>query len=234
MRTPSHRIVIVGAVVLAFLVGDIAGACENKPVNVDPQTVLSAASANMKQLAGFHFLYELHQPESVEKAEGVQTVEGDIDTAGDMQATVQILGGGVLFNVDFVALSDTHYLRYPLSQDWQAVAPEDSPLGKLNVATFSIQILDRIASPSYEGTDKKGGKKTYHISGMVAAADLEQIAGSVSTADLFATDLWVGIDDSLLYEVDISGPMTTKEADGTWRSIVLSDLGVAVDIKAPQ
>jgi len=225
---------MVGTIVLALLVGGGAAACEGEPENVDPQAVLSDASANMKQLAGFHFLYELHQPESADRAEGVQSVEGDIDATGDMQATVQILGGGILLNVDFVALADTHYLRYPLSQQWQAVAPEDSPLGELNLAAFSIQILDRIVDPSYEGTDKKRGKKAYHISGMVVAADLEQIAGSVSTADLFATDLWVGIDDSLLYEVDISGPMTTKEADGTWRSIVLSNLNVAVDVKAPQ
>ena len=224
----------MGTIVLALLVGGGAAACEGEPENVDPQAVLSDASANMKQLAGFHFLYELHQPESADRAEGVQSVEGDIDATGDMQATVQILGGGILLNVDFVALADTHYLRYPLSQQWQAVAPEDSPLGELNLAAFSIQILDRIVDPSYEGTDKKRGKKAYHISGMVVAADLEQIAGSVSTADLFATDLWVGIDDSLLYEVDISGPMTTKEADGTWRSIVLSNLNVAVDVKAPQ
>jgi hypothetical protein len=226
--------IIVDAVLLTLLVGGGLAACGEEPANIDPQQVLSAASANMKEIAGFHFVYALHQPESATQAEGVQTVEGDINGSGEMKATVQILGGGVLFNVDFVALSDTHYLRYPLSPDWQAVKPEDSPLGKLNLAAFSIQILDRILSPSYEGTGKKGGVKTYHITGTVTAADVEQIAGSVSTADLFATDLWVGINDGLLYEVDISGPMTTKEAEGTWRSIVLSNLDVAVDIEAPQ
>ena len=42
------------------------------------------------------------------------------------------------------------------------------------------------------------------------------------------------MNDSLLYEVDIMGPMTKSEPDGTYRSIVLSNLDVAVDIKAPQ
>jgi hypothetical protein len=239
MKTLCHPMKTVGALVLgAFLLALVAGvglvACEEEPVNVDPQAVLSTASANMKELAGFHFLYELHQPESADKAEGVQTVEGDIDAAGEMQATVQLLVGGVLINVDFVALGDTHYIRYPLQQEWTPMAPEESPLGDLNLAAFSIQILDQIVDPSYQGTGKKGGEKTYHMSGMVTAADVEQIAGSVSTADLFATDLWVGINDNLLYEVHITGPMTSKEADGTYRSIILSDLNVAVDIKAPQ
>jgi hypothetical protein len=47
-------------------------------------------------------------------------------------------------------------------------------------------------------------------------------------------DVWIGVKDSLLYEVDVTGPMTTEEAPGTWRSIVLSKLGIAVDIGAPK
>jgi hypothetical protein len=233
MRKLPHRLGFASAVALALLAGAGLGGCGEAPANVDPQAVLSEASVNMKQLAGFHFVYELHQPESADKAEGVQTVEGDVNAAGDVEATVELLLGGVLVNADFVALGNIHYIKYPIL-GWVQKAPKDSPLGQINLAAFSIQVLDRIASASYEGTDKKGGKKTYHISGMVAAADLEQIAGKVSTAELFAADLWVGIEDSLLYEVDTAGPMTAEEADGTWRGIVLSNLGVAVEIKAPQ
>jgi hypothetical protein len=225
--------ILAGACVLALAAAGGLTACGDEPVNVDSQVVLSEASANMKQLAGFHFVYSLHQPESADKAEGVQTVEGDVNSVGDVKAAVDLLVGGVLVKADFVALGDVHYIKYPIL-GWVQKAPKDSPLGKINLAAFSLQVLDRIASPSYEGTDKKGGKNTYHISGTVTAADLEQIAGSVSTADIFPADLWIGVDDSLLYEVDIAGPMTTKEADGTWRSIVLSSLGVAVEIKAPQ
>jgi hypothetical protein len=51
---------------------------------------------------------------------------------------------------------------------------------------------------------------------------------------VFVTDLWIGVNDNLLYEVDIMGPMTKDEPTGTYRSIVLSKLDVAVDIVAPQ
>jgi len=235
MKTRRCLLAFLLIAFLALVTGGLFAACgEEEPENVDPKAVLSGASTNMKQLAGFHFIYELHQPESAKKAEGVQTVEGDINAAGHMQANVTLLAGGVLFDVDFVALPDTHYIRYPLSQKWQAVAPEESPLGDLNLAAFSIQILDRIVDPKYEGREKKGGTKTYHVSGMVAGADVEQIAGSVSTAELFATDIWIGIDDSLLREVDIAGPMTKSEPEGTWRSIALSNLDEAVEIEAPQ
>lgn len=208
--------------------------CSEEPVTADPDEVLVATSANMKKLQGFHFAYELHQPESADKAEGVQKVEGDIDAQGNMQATVQLLAGGSLINVDFVALSDTHYLKYPISPRWVPLKPEDSPLGDLNLATFSINILDQIVDPTMAGAEKRQGKKTYHITGEVTAEDVEAIAGTVSTADRFATDLWVGTEDGRLYEVNIAGPMTKKEPQGTWRSIILSNLDVALEIKAPQ
>lgn len=211
-------------------------ACGSAPENVDPTTVLSAASAKMKQIVGFHFLYQVHTPESEMSnvGGGIVKVDGDINTAGDMKATVQLIAGGLLINVDFVALSDTHYIKYPVVNKWQAMKPADSPIGALNLSAFSIRILDQITSTSYKGTDKKDGVKCYHVNGMVIGAEVQAIAGSVDPAKLFETDIWVGIDDGLLREVDLIGPMGSKEVDGTWRSIALSSLNVAVDIKAPQ
>jgi hypothetical protein len=234
MRTTQRMRVLLIVLALALLTGMSVASCGEEPVTADPQEVLTAASANVKALTAFHFAYTVHQPESAEKADGPQVVEGDINAAGDMQAAVTILGGGVLFNVDFVAVGDTHYVRLPISPTWQEMTPKDSPLGNLNLTTLSIQILDQIADPSYEGTGKKGGHNSYHITGTVTGADVEQIAGSAPDTRTYPTDLWVGTVDGLLYEVDIHGPMAQKEVEGTWRSIVLSNFNVPVEIRAPQ
>jgi hypothetical protein len=234
MRVQARRAIVVVIAALAFAVGLAISSCGSTPVNVDAQAVLRATSANMKQLAGFHFVYELHQPESARKAEGVQKVEADFNAKGEMQATVQYLASGSLIDIDVIALIDTHYVRYPLSPNWVALKPADSPLTKLNLAQAPVQILDRITAAAAIGIEKRQGQKTYHITGQVTKADIESVVGSVSTADMFDTDLWIGVNDSLLYEVDVQGPMTTEEAPGTWRSIILSNLGVAVNIEAPK
>ncbi len=67
----------------------------------------------------------------------------------------------------------------------------------------------------------------------MAAAEVEAIAGAVDTTDTFPTDLWIGIEDSFVYEVDVHGPATPSEPEGIWRSIVLSNLDVYVDIQPP-
>jgi hypothetical protein len=234
MKVHPRRALVVGVAALVLAVGLAVAACGSAPVNIDAQAVLRTASANMRQLAGFHFVYELHQPESARKAEGVQKVEADFNAQGEMQATVEYLASGALIDIDVIALVDTHYVRYPLSPNWVPLKPKDSPLTKLNLADAPVQILDKITSASGTGVEKRQGQKTYHITGKVTKAAIESIVGSVSTAEVFDTDLWIGVNDSLLYEVGVRGPMTTEEAPGTWRSIILSKLGVAVNIEAPK
>ena len=230
-KSPTLSAVLIAMVAALALA---VSACGQDPVDVDPQTLLNETSANMKQLAGFHFVYELHQPESAQKAEGVQLVEADFNSEGEMAATVQYLAAGTLINLDVVALVDMHYVRYPLAVDWVPMNPAESPLTKLNLAEGPVKILDNVTSPTLVGVERRAGVETYRITGQVTKEDIESIVGTVSTADVFVTDLWIGVDDSLLYEVDVAGPMTKAESPGTWRSIVLSALGATTDIKAPR
>jgi hypothetical protein len=234
MRIALKRPVAAGAILIAVLGCAGLVGCGQQTVSADPQQVLSSASAKMKQLAGFHFVYQLNQPQSAKKAEGVQRVEADINAKGEMQATIQYLSSGSLINVDLVAMADTHYVKFPLATGWAKLKPSESPLQNLDLGGLPVQILGQITSPSVAGIEKRVGQKTYHITGQVTKADIENIAGSVSTVDLFVTEVWIGVSDSLLYEVNIIGPMTKDEPAGTYRSIVLSKLDVAVDIKAPQ
>jgi hypothetical protein len=49
---------MAGLVILALSAG-LAACGGNEPQNVDPQAVLATASANMKQISGFHFVYQV-------------------------------------------------------------------------------------------------------------------------------------------------------------------------------
>lgn len=240
MTTRNHRTPLFGlaAVVVLLLTMVPAGlsACGGGDEGVDPQNVLAASSAAMKEIAGFHFEYEVHLPEGVKPGSGlfIKRIIGDVNAEGEMQATVDASYGGLPVSLGFVALGDTHYIQDPVSQKWQTVAAADSPVGSLSLSAGTIRILDRIADTSYEGTETKGGVETYHVTGTVAAEEVEAIAGAVDTTNTFPTDLWIGAEDSLVYEVNIEGAATPNEHEDIWRSIVLSNLDTYVDIEAPQ
>jgi len=236
MKAPKRWIPLaLVSVLLAALLTGVA-ACSGGGDNVDPDAVLEQASANMKDIAGFHFVYEVHQPASAEPSSGlyIARITGDVNSEGSMQSTVDATYGGIPVSIGLVAVDDTYYFQDPLSKEWRTLAAADSPVGELNLQAGTIQILERIADTSYEGTESKGGTETYHITGMVAAEEVKAIAGAVESTDSFPTDIWVGTEDYLVYEVDIKGAATPNEDPEIWRSIVLSDLDEFVDIQPPQ
>jgi hypothetical protein len=209
--------------------------CGGETQQVDPQAVLSASSAKMQQIKGFHFVYEVHKPGNAQPGTGLEIarITGDVNAEGNMQATIDVTQSGIPLTLDFVQVGDTQHLQNPLSQQWETIPMESSPVGRLSLGAGTVQILQKITDAQYVGEDSKGGVKCYRITGNVAAEDVKAIAGAVDTTDTFPTDLWIGISDSYVYEVDIHGPATPDEPEGTWRSIVLSNLNVYVDIKAP-
>jgi len=228
------RLLPVVLLLVAVLTG--AGACNGGGEDVDPDAVLKQASAAMKEVAGFHFVYEVHKPASAKPGAGLEIarITGDVNSEGNMQATIDVTQGGVPLQLGFVAVGDTHYIQAPPSQKWQSIPADKSPVGSLSLSAGTIQILDRITDTAYEGTEGKGGTDTYHISGMVAAQEVEAIVAMVNTKDSFPTDIWIGVEDSLVYEVDLHGAATPDEDPDIWRSIVLSDLDTFVDIQPPQ
>jgi hypothetical protein len=150
-----------------------------------------------------------------------------------MQAVIDVTQGGIPLQLEFVVVGDTQYIKDPLSQKWTAIAIENSPVGDLNLGAGTIRILDQMTETSYEGREGKQGTETHHITGMVAAEDVEAIAGAVNTTEPFPTDIWVGVEDSFVYEVEIVGAATPSEDPEIRRTIVLSNLDEYVEIKAP-
>jgi LppX_LprAFG lipoprotein len=235
MRRPWQRRIAVVTASAVVLVALFAAACGGGGQPVDPNAVLKQSSAAMKQIQGFHFVYEVHKPANAKPGPGTEIarITGDVNSEGNMQATIDVTQSGIPLSLNFVQVGDTQYLQNPLSQQWQTIPIESSPVGKLSLGAGTVQVLDQITDVVYEGTTSKGGVKTYHISGKVAASAVEAIAGAVESTDTFPTDLYVGVKDSYVYEVDIYGPATPDEPKDIWRSIVLSNLNTYVDIKAP-
>jgi outer membrane lipoprotein-sorting protein len=235
-RSSAHRAPLSATLLITLLLALILVSACGGSADVDPKTVLSQASTNMKNIQGFHFVYEVHSPSNAQAGSELEIarITGDINAKGDMQATIDLTQSGVPFSLQFVAVGETQYIQNPLSQKWESVPVKDSPVGNLNLNAGTIRILDQMTSVSYAGEEKKGGVQTHHVKGTAAAADVAAIAGAVSTTNPFPTDIWIGVKDGLVYEVDIAGPATASEDAKIWRSIVLSKLNVSVDIKAPQ
>jgi hypothetical protein len=232
MQRAWHRPFAFLAALVVVLAALSALGCGGASQNVDAQAVLAASSAKMQQIKGFHFVYEVHKPAGTKPGSGLEIarITGDVNLAGNMQAAIDVTQKGLPLTLNFVQVGETQYLQMVA---WQPIPVDQSPVGKLSLGTGTVAILQQVVDAKYVGKEKKGGASCYHITGNVAAEAVKAIAQSVDTTTPFPTDLWIGVKDGYVYEVDIHGPAAASEPAGTWRSIILSKFNVSVDVKAP-
>jgi hypothetical protein len=211
----------------------LAGCTSNE--DVDPQAVLNEAIPAMRALESFTFTYDVTRPEDTEPVQGTDVValDGAVDSAGSMEAGIDLTQNGIPLHINFVAVGDTHYVQNPLTQRWQSVAASDSPVGELNLGASAIQILERIQSPAYDGQDEIEDVACHRITGTVAAEDVEGIAQAVSVDSDFPVEVWVGVEDSLIRRITLDGAATTTEPEGTVRTIELQGFNEPVEIEPP-
>jgi hypothetical protein len=67
----------------------------------------------------------------------------------------------------------------------------------------------------------------------VPISALTYVLGSPPSAKLVPLALWVGKSDSVLRKVQLDGPVNKGDGPRVSRSLVLSNLGEHVDVKAP-
>lgn len=230
-RSLSYPSVLLAVLLLAAVTLSLIG-CGGGGQQADPQTVLSGSAAKMKQIKGFHFVYEVHKPANAKPGPGlvIARITGDVNAEGDMKAAIDVTQGGLPLTLNFVQIGDTQYLQIG---KWQVIPVESSPVGKLKLGAGTVAILQQVTGTKDVGQDTKGGANCYRITGSVAAEAVKAIAQLVDTTTPFPTDIWIGVTDGYIYEVDIHGPATADEPKETWRSIILSKHDVSVDIKAP-
>lgn len=203
---------------------------------VDPQEVFAAAVPAMKEVSSFAFTYDVVAPESSEPPTGttISRIVGAVTIEGQMKATIDLLNRGIPLQIEFMADGDTHYIKDPASQEWQAIPAAMSPVGRLNLSAGTIQVLEKIADPSYEGTEEMDGVEVHHLRGVVEAAEVAAIAGAATSEEPFPADVWIGVDDHLVRRIELAGAATASEDPETLRIIALTGFNEPVTIEPPQ
>ena len=223
--------VLVAALLLAAVWLSLAG-CGGGGQSADPTAVLAGSAAKMKLIKGFHLVYEVHKPGNAKPGTGLEIarITADVNSDGNMQAVLDVTQSGVPLKLNFVQVGDNQYLQMGA---WQKIPVESSPVGKLTLGASTVNILQQVTQPTYVGQESRAGAKCYHLRGSVPADAVKAIATSTTATTPFPVDIWIGVKDSYVYEVDIQGAATADEPQGTSRSIILSKHDVFVDIKAP-
>jgi len=221
-------------VCLALLM--IAGCGQTPGAPVDAAEVLRSAVEPMKTVSSFHFSYAVTKPQGAKPPQGTEIVGivGDVSLEGSMKATVDLNQSGVPLQLQFVATEDLHYVQNPTSQKWQSVPADLSPIGRINLSSGAIQILERVRDVKYVSAEKISGVTCHKVEGAVAAADIAGIVAAANAANDLRCAVWVGVDDRLVHRIQLTGAAEIGEDVRLLRTIELSRFGEPVSIEVPQ
>ena len=201
------------------------------PTPVDPAVVVRESADRMEGVERFHFTLD-HENGASEIVRGIMMVyaEGDFDGAERMRAEIEGALGPVKFETAVIVLPEGSWLQNPFDRSWEA---EEISIEEFFDPQDGVAALMRkVTAPTVVGREEVGGVETYRIDVLADSGDLAIFPTAEPGFEVRAT-LWIGVDDLLLYRVDVLGPISEDEAPDILRRLELSRFGEDVDIAPP-
>ena len=136
--------------------------------------------------------------------------------------------GAYLKDMELIIVGDAGYVKI---FRWFPIKTSVTPQGFLDTIGA---ILANITDMKSLDNEEKDGVLCYHLNGEVNAEHLKAFVGDDTTQNTVSIELWIGEQDFLVRQVDISGQLTNREASGITRSIKISNYGEQLTIEPPQ
>lgn len=239
MRAVRWRLatVLVAGVLLAAGCG--GGDAEPDTPPVDAATLLRAAAERMDGVERFHFELE-HENGFTEIVLGLQMerASGDVAGADRLRAEVQARFGPLNVETGIVILPDQSWLRNPITGAWQReeISIEAIFNPSEGVTALMRSIAERAAESgaTVTGSERIEGVETYRVEAEVDSGELTLFAADAPAGLKLRAVIWIGVDDPLVYRVELHGAATRDEPADLVRRLTLSNFDGDIVIEPPR
>lgn len=230
------------AIVLAPIVL-LASACggdsDFDAPSVDAGTLLLAAAERMDSVERFHFELE-HENGFTEIVRGLQMERASGDVAGSdrLRAEVRARFGPLNVETGIVILPDQSWLQNPITGAWEreSISIESIFNPSEGVTALMRSIAERAAErgAAVTGSARIDGVETYRVEAEVDSGDLTLFAADAPAGLTLRAVVWIGVDDPLVYRVELHGAATRDEPADLVRRLTLSDFDGDIVIEPPR
>lgn len=235
---PRLRLLVAGAALalLAFLalaLGACGGGSDDDVSDVDAEALLEAAAARMDGVTSFHFKVDHENGVTpIVAGLGMTTAEGDVQGADRMQIEVNARFAGTNVRVNLVILPDESYLSNPITGRWER---QDLDISQFFDPSNGVTALMRaVTGAKTVGRESIDGVDVYVVEATVDSGDLDLFVSQSQAGTPVAARVWIGVDDPLVYRVQVEGPLSPGEDAGIVRRLDLSAFDEPIEITAPE
>ncbi len=223
-----------GLALLALVVAACGGGGDDEDLDaIDAVALLERAAERMERVESFRFRLT-HENGATEIARGLEmeSAEGEVAGEGRLRAEIRASAGPLTVDVEIRILGDEGWITNPLTGRWER---EDLSLDSFFDPARGVTALVRSArAPRVARRDTIAGVAVYRVDAVVESGDLELLAPGAMSGRLLDAQAWIGVDDPIVYRVEVRGAASRSEDDDLVRRLDLSDVDEELTIEAPR
>jgi len=232
-----RALALLGGLALLALVVAACGSGDDGPDEdldaIDAAALLERAAERMERVESFRFrLTHQNGATAITRGLEMESAEGEVAGADRLRAAIRASVGPLAVDVEIRILGDEGWITNPLTGRWER---EDLSLDSFFDPAGGVTALVRAAGePQVVRRARIEGVDVYRVEASVASGDLELLAPGATTGRTLDAEAWVGVDDPIVYRVEVRGAASRNEADNLVRRLDLSDIDAPLAIEAPR
>ncbi len=220
---------LAAAVALAAC-GDDGGGVDVE--GIDAAALLRSAAERTERAQSFHFVLE-HENGATQIVRGLEMERAEGDVAGADRLSVEIKAslGPLNLELSIIVIGDDAWITNPLTRRWEREQISISEV--FDPANGVTGLMRAAAGARVAGSDSVGGVSTYRVEATVDSGDVTLFGDPRPGTELRAR-VWIGVDDPLVYRIELVGAVTAGEPDDLVRRITLSRFDEDIEIVPPR
>lgn len=234
--TRARAILLALTVLLAVSLGGVLTGCRGGSTdvsNVNATDLLQRAATRMSQVQSLRFDLE-QQNGAAEILNGLMMTGAKGAVAGPNRLSIEadVSAGPLNATVKIIVLPDQSWVTNPLTGRWQKQDVQIAPF--FDPAAGVPGLMRSVTNPKVTGTASIDGHQTYVVEAVVDSGALSLFSAGAPSGRKLQARAWIGVDDPLVYRIEVVGGISASEPSNLVRTLTLSDLGAAIDIQPPQ
>jgi hypothetical protein len=181
--------------------------------------IISKSATAMRDVQSMSFSLDTNKLDKYPQSLFLLSANGEVARPDKLHAKAKALLVGTAIQIEAVSLGNQQYMTDPASGRWQVMPPSFNVLAAFDPNKGISDILANAKDLQNDGTETIDGTACYRLKATLSPDSLRALSTEVNASQPLNSRLWIGSADSLLRQVELSGPLMQDEPANIVRTI---------------
>ena len=198
--------------------------------------ILASLQKSFRAVSAFHVVLQVQNPGPASQDNvQIRNANGDVIMPDKVQAQATVILSGQSVTIKLISIGDNQYITDPITGQWRVIKGVLDPRTLTNPDTGILSLVGKLQNVSQPKDDVVNNVPCWRIIGQLDAKYLAFFTGGgVPAGTMLQMSACIGKNDSLPYQVGVTGEAAVGDTTQTARTFILSNYNENISITAPQ